>query len=39
MADGSLLVLLEMLVLFAAFIGFCLWQIVSLRRDKRTRGK
>jgi hypothetical protein len=32
MDDGSLLVLLEMLIPFACLIGFCLWQVISLRR-------
>jgi hypothetical protein len=34
MMDGNLLVLLEMLIPFAAFIAFCVWQILSLRKQK-----
>jgi hypothetical protein len=34
MMDGNLLVLLEMLIPFAAFIAFCVWQILSLRQQK-----
>jgi hypothetical protein len=33
MGDHSLLVLLEMLIPFAAFIAFCVWQIISVRKD------
>ena len=39
MSDGSTeaLALVEMLAVFGLVLGFCVWQLVSVRRDARRR--
>jgi hypothetical protein len=37
--SSNLIVLLELLLVFGLVVGFGIWQLVSLRRDRREREK
>ena len=37
--DSGWIVLAELVLVFGLIIGFGIWQIVSLRRDRRASGK
>ena len=36
---SNLIVLLELLLVFGVVVGFGVWQLVSLRRDRQAREK
>ena len=35
--DGRTFGIIELVLFFGCVIGFCLWQLYSLRRDRRKR--
>jgi hypothetical protein len=39
LGDQSYIGLIEMLLFFGAFMGFCLWQIITLKLEKRRQDE